>query len=85
MVSMDTQGLAKATNNEDESKNACSDAIPGRASLFSQAFYVFFFLILSLEISTLYIYIYIYKLKLQEIIILKELIRNISAIILKRV
>jgi hypothetical protein len=80
---MDTQGLAKATNNEDESKNACSDAIPGRASLFSQAFYVFFFLILSLEISTLYIYIY--KLKLQEIIILKELIRNISAIILKRV
>jgi hypothetical protein len=57
---MDTQGLAKATNNEDESKNACSDAIPGRASLFSQAFYVFFFLILSLEISTLYIYIYIY-------------------------
>jgi hypothetical protein len=82
---MDTQGLAKATNNEDESKNACSDAIPGRASLFSQAFYVFFFLILSLEISTLYIYIYIYKLKLQEIIILKELIRNISAIILKRV
>jgi hypothetical protein len=56
---MDTQGLAKATNNEDESKNACSDAIPGRASLFSQAFYVFFFLILSLEISTLYIYIYI--------------------------
>ena len=83
MVSMDTQGLAKATNNEDESKNACSDAIPGRASLFSQAFYVFFFLILSLEISTLYIYIY--KLKLQEIIILKELIRNISAIILKRV
>jgi hypothetical protein len=84
---MDTQGLAKATNNEDESKNACSDAIPGRASLFSQAFYVFFFLILSLEISKLYIYIYIYiyKLKLQEIIILKELIRNISAIILKRV
>jgi hypothetical protein len=80
---MDTQGLAKATNNEDESKNACSDAIPGRASLFSQAFYVFFFLILSLEISKLYIYIY--KLKLQEIIILKELIRNISAIILKRV
>jgi hypothetical protein len=55
---MDTQGLAKATNNEDESKNACSDAIPGRASLFSQAFYVFFFLILSLEIST-HIYIYI--------------------------